>query len=89
MSFGHVFLGYAKIWAFTHRFAITSLMDLAYSQLAHELAQWVISPSAFIPEFGGLVRYVYGNRTDGGCQLRRPIAEFAAYVVEDVNDLEG
>ncbi len=89
LSLEHVFLGHAKIWAFAHRFAITSLMDLAYSQLAYELAEWVISPSAFVPEFGGLVRYVYGNRTDRGCQLRRLVAEFAACVVEDVNDLEG
>lgn len=64
-------------------------MDLAFSQLAHELTQWTIWPSAFVPGFGGLVRYVYGNHTAGGCQLRQLVAQFTACVVEDVSGLEG
>ncbi|KAH8889957.1 hypothetical protein GQ53DRAFT_842496 [Thozetella sp. PMI_491] len=88
MSFQHVFLGYARVWVFADRFAITSLMDLAFSKLAYRLAQWTISESAFVPEFGGLVRYVYGNSA-AGSQLRRLVAEFAACVVEDVSSLEG
>jgi hypothetical protein len=50
-----------------------------------ELGIW---PSAFIPDFGGLLHYVYGNCTDRGCRLRRLLAEFAACVVEDVSGLE-
>lgn len=89
MSLEPVFLGYARVWAFADRFAIASLMDLASSQLAYALAHWTISPSAFVPEFGELVRYVYGDRTAGGRQLRRLVAEFAACLVEDVGSLEG
>ncbi|RYP52666.1 hypothetical protein DL768_002222 [Monosporascus sp. mg162] len=85
----HMFIRHAKIYIFTHTFAITSLMDLAYSQLAVELTQWIISPSAFASEFGGPVRYVCGNCKDREYQLRRLVAEFAACVVEDVTGLKG
>jgi hypothetical protein len=87
-SFEHVFIGHAGIGALAERCAIAPLMDLACSYLVHELSQWTISTSVFVPEFGGLVRYVYG-RTAQGCQLRLLVAQFAACVVEDVCGLEG
>ena len=87
-SFEHVFIGHAGIWILADRYAISSLMDLACSYLVHELSQWTISASAFVPEFAISVRYVY-SRTDPGCQLRLVVAQFAACVVEDVSGLEG
>ena len=83
------FIGHARIWVFARRFGIASLTDLAFTQLAHELTEWTIWPSAFVPRFGGLVRYVYGNCTTGESQLRQLVAHFAACVVEDVSGLEG
>jgi hypothetical protein len=85
----HVFIGHARIWLFAHRFAIASLIDLTCSQLAHGLAQWTISPSAFVPKFRGLVRYIYSSHTGGGYQLRQLVADFATCVVKDMNGLEG
>lgn len=87
--FEHVFVGHVKIWALATRYSIDSLADLSCAKLAHDLAHWTISESAFITEFGGLVRYVYSDRTTAGCQLERLVAEFAACVVEDVCGLEG
>ncbi|RYP39350.1 hypothetical protein DL767_002261 [Monosporascus sp. MG133] len=49
MALERVSMGHAKIWVFARRFAITSLMDLAYSQLAVELAEWTILPFTFTP----------------------------------------
>ncbi|KAL8376499.1 hypothetical protein RB595_007542 [Gaeumannomyces hyphopodioides] len=88
-SFKEAFIGYIRIWAFADRFGIHPLMDRASLQLAHELARWTILPSAFVPDFGGLVRYVYGNQRTEGCQPRQLVAAFAACVVEDVSGLEG
>ncbi|KAH8768422.1 hypothetical protein F5883DRAFT_554555 [Diaporthe sp. PMI_573] len=87
-SFEHVFIGHAGIWILADRYAISPLMDLACSYLVHELSQWTISTSAFVPEFARFVRYVY-SRTVPGCQLRLLLAQFAACAVEDVSGLEG
>jgi hypothetical protein len=56
--------------------------------LVRELAHWTISPSAFLTDFGALVRYVYGDRMARGCRLRLLVAQFAACVVEDVSGLD-
>lgn len=88
-NFELVFIGHAKIWAFAAGYSIDSLTDLACAKLAYELSYWTISESAFIPGFGGLVRYVYSNCMTADGQLRRLVAEFAACVVEDVCSLEG
>ena len=88
-SFENVFIGHAKIWTFATKYSINSLMDLACKKLAHELVQWTISVSTFVPEFGGLVRYVYNDCTTAESQLRQLVAQFAACVVEDVGGLEG
>src|SRR3569833_2828116 len=77
------------MWVFGDRYAIASLKDRANSNLAHELMQWTISEAFFIPDFGGLVRYVYDDRTVAGCKLRQLVAQFAACVVEDVSGLGG
>lgn len=83
------FIGHARIWVFANRFDIAALMDLASSQLVHELTQWAIRPSAFVCDFGGLVRYAYDSHPAGGSQLTQVVAQFAACVVEDVSGLEG
>ncbi|KAB5526461.1 hypothetical protein GE09DRAFT_1098717 [Coniochaeta sp. 2T2.1] len=88
VSLEHVFISHVKIWGFASEYTIISLMDFACAQLACELAQWTISASAFVAEFGGLVRYVYGH-TARRCQLRLLVAQFAACVVPDVSDLDG
>ncbi|KAI3326629.1 hypothetical protein HD806DRAFT_412263 [Xylariaceae sp. AK1471] len=87
-SFEYVFTGHAGVGALAERCGIASLVDLACSYLVYELSQWTISTSVFVPEFGGLVRYVYGH-TAQGCRLRLLVAQFAACVVEDVCGLEG
>lgn len=89
MIFEHMFIGHAKIRALVARHSIDSLTDLSCVKLAYELAHWTISASGFIPEFRGLVRYVYSDRETAECQLRQVVAEFAAFVVEDVRGLEG
>lgn len=88
-NFETVFVGHAKMWALAAGYSIDPLTDLAYAKLAYELSHWTISESAFIPEFGGLVRYVYSDRMTAGYQLQQLVAEFAACVVEDVCGLEG
>jgi len=84
-----MFVGNVKIYGFAERFSIPSLMELACSHLVWELVHWTISPSAFILEFGALVRCVYDERTIRGCQLRQLVVQFAACVVEDVLGLAG
>ncbi|KAJ2897774.1 hypothetical protein MKZ38_004397 [Zalerion maritima] len=59
MSFS--FSGHARLWVFANKFDITALMDLASSRLAFEMAQLDVWPSAFISEFGSVVRYVYDH----------------------------
>ncbi len=81
-------VSHAQTWVLADKYAIDLLKDLAYSFLADDLARWTISPSAFIPDFGRLVRYVYSIRTIGGQQLRRLVAQFAAHVVKDVPSLD-
>jgi len=88
MSYRRVFIGHAGVAALADRYAIASLMDLACAHLVDELSQWTISASAFVPDFGGLVRYVY-SRVARGCELRLLVAQFAACVIEDVSGLEG
>ncbi|KAI3335384.1 hypothetical protein F4824DRAFT_501007 [Ustulina deusta] len=76
------------MWIIADRYAVTSLMDKAASELAIELAKWRISASAFILQFGKLIRYVYAN-TISCCQLRQVLASFAVGVGEGVSRLEG
>ncbi|KAM5353037.1 hypothetical protein ACJZ2D_017087 [Fusarium nematophilum] len=87
--FEHAFIGHARICIFANRYEITSLVNLSCTLLARELAQWRISVAAFVPVFGGLVRYVYNHATSGPLKIQQLIAQFAACVVEDVSDLEG
>ena len=87
-SFEPVFLGHARLWVFADRYAIIPLMELASARLVHVLANWTMFSSAFIADFGGVARYVYGN-TMTGSKLRLVLAHFAACVVEDVQLLEG
>ncbi|RYO87920.1 hypothetical protein DL764_008799 [Monosporascus ibericus] len=61
-------IGHVKMWNIADRFAVNSLMDNALFYLAYELAEWAISPSTFVPQFGGLVHYVYRHGTGEGCQ---------------------
>jgi hypothetical protein len=82
-------VSHAKTWVLADTYAIDGLKDLAYSFLAHDLARWTISPSASIPDFGRLVRYVYSIRTFGGEHLRRLVAQFTAHVAKDVSSLDG
>ncbi|RYO78286.1 hypothetical protein DL766_009513 [Monosporascus sp. MC13-8B] len=81
-------IGDARVWLFAENYGVNALMEVASSRLVHELAEWTISASAFVPKFGKLVRYVYADST-AGCQLRQLLATFAACVVEDVSCLEG
>lgn len=88
-SFENVFIGNAIIWRFAETYAIPALQDVARSELARQLALWVITDSAFVTELGTLVRYLYRGyrgRTDA---LQGLIAHFAACVVEDVKGLTG
>jgi len=85
----HVFIGHARVWVFADKYGVSSLKDHAFSCLVIELAHWTISASAFIPEFGRIVRYVYDCHTIGGRLLRNLMAQFAACVVEDVSCLDG
>lgn len=88
-SFANVFLGHARIWRLADTYAITTLMDVARSRLARELAAWVITDSGFVRDFGSLVRYLYIDCNTEGSALKLLIAQFAACVVEDVKNLEG
>jgi len=88
LYFEPVFVGHARMWVFADRYQIASLMDLACAKLVHGLADWTMSAATFVPQFGGLVRYVYDERTMVGCQLRLLVAQFAACVVEDVEALD-
>lgn len=86
-SFEYKFMGHTGMWSLADRYAIASLKDLACSYLVRELAQWTTSASAFIPNFGRLVRHVYGSL--GGRQLQLLVVQFAACLIEDVSGLEG
>ncbi|KAG5758538.1 hypothetical protein H9Q72_013327 [Fusarium xylarioides] len=88
VSFRHVLIGHARIWAFARKYAITSLMDLAYENLLQNLVHWVMSTQTSVPIYGELIRFVYGSCMDGD-KLRLLMAHFAACVVEDVSHLEG
>ncbi|KAI1319110.1 hypothetical protein F5Y16DRAFT_391196 [Xylariaceae sp. FL0255] len=77
-----------QMWIIADKYAVDSLMGKASSELAIGLADWLISPSAFVPQFEKLVRYIYTN-TVGQCQLREIVASFAACVIADVFALEG
>ena len=88
LDFEPVFVGHARMWVFADRYQVPSLMDHACAQLVRELAEWTLGPATFVPQFGGLVRYVYDDHTMVGCQLRLLVAQFAACVVEDVEALD-
>ncbi|KAH7357693.1 hypothetical protein B0T11DRAFT_298902 [Plectosphaerella cucumerina] len=49
-----------------------------FGQLASKLSQWSPLPSAFVLDFGGLVRYVYTSSGTESHRLRQLIAAFAA-----------
>jgi hypothetical protein len=83
------FSGHASLWVFANKFDIPALMNLASTRLALELAQHDVWPSAFISEFGNLVRYVYGHCPAGEHFLKKLVTQYAACVVEDVCRLEG
>ncbi|OAA46037.1 hypothetical protein ISF_09571 [Cordyceps fumosorosea ARSEF 2679] len=82
-SFGNVFVGHAKVWKFAEKYAIAALMDFSTSELIRELACWMIKDSAFVTDFGQLVRHSYHDCSAGG------IAQFAACIFEDAKDLDS
>ncbi|OAA52163.1 hypothetical protein BBO_00004 [Beauveria brongniartii RCEF 3172] len=88
-SFGNVFVGHAKVWKFAEKYAIAALMDFATSELTRELACWMIKDSAFVTEFGQLVRHSYHDCSAGGNTLQILIAQFVACIFEDAKDLDG
>jgi len=81
-------IAHVQMWIIAAEYDVTKLMDKAARNLASKLAQWQISSSTFIPQFGKFIRYIYAN-TAGCCQLRQVVASFAACVDEDVCALEG
>lgn len=83
------FLSHCRMWHFACRYAIPTLMDYACSQLALELANFVIRATLFVPVFKRLVQYVYNECDTSDSTLRLLVAEFAACVLEDVSKLEG
>lgn len=88
-SFGNVFVGHAKVWKFAEKYAIAALMDFSTTELTRELACWMIKDSAFVTDFGRLVRHSYHDCSAGGNTLQILIAQFAACVFEDAKDLDG
>ncbi|KAK8076090.1 hypothetical protein PG994_003362 [Apiospora phragmitis] len=82
------FIEHAQVWLFAHKYAVNPLVDLAVAKFVHDLAEWKISNSSFVAEFGRLVRYLYAN-TDIASQLRLILSHFGACVVDDVAALDG
>ncbi|OAQ69260.1 nucleoporin FG repeat region domain-containing protein [Pochonia chlamydosporia 170] len=85
----NVFLSHCRMWHFACNYAIPTLMDYALSQLALELAHFVIRATLFVPVFKRLVQFVYKECDTRDSSLRLLIAGFAACVIEDVSRLEG
>lgn len=80
---------HARMWAFADDYAIKSLVEVASSRLAYELAHWTISAATFVPIFSHLVHHAYVIRKTQTGGLRQLVASYAVCVGEQAADLDG